>query len=352
MAFVPTAVADGDESSILFDRDIRPILLDSCFECHGPDPRARKGRLRFDTREGLEKPRKGKAAALVPGRPSESELFRRITAADPDERMPPADSGKRLDPEQIELIRRWIQQGARWRGHWAFVAPVRVDPSPMPSRSWGHNPIDRFVLARLEKERLGPSREADRSVLLRRVTLDLTGLPPTPKEIDAFLADSSRAAYERVVDRLLSSPRYGERMAVAWLDAARYSDTHGYLFDTERSMWRWREWVIDAYNSGMPFDQFTIEQLAGDLLDEPTLRQKIATGFNRNHIINNEAGAIPMEYLVENIVDRVATTSTVWMGLTMECARCHEHKYDPISQKEFYQLYAFFDRVPERGSTA
>jgi hypothetical protein len=333
---------------VQFNRDIRPILSDNCFQCHGPDKAKRKARLHLDTEEGAFARRDG-PALLVPGKPAQSELWRRISTTDPKERMPLASSGRTLSPRQIELIRRWIEQGAKWQKHWSFLPPERPPLPAVRETRWPRNPIDYFVLERLEREGLAPSAEADKTTLLRRVTLDLTGLPPTPAEVDAFLADPGPDAYEKVVDRLLQSPRFGERMAIRWLDAARYADTNGYQNDGERFMWRWRDWVIDAYNHNMPFDRFTIEQLAGDLLPHPTLDQRIATGFNRNHRGNAEGGIIPEEYAVEYVVDRVETTATVWLGLTMGCARCHDHKFDPLRQKEFYQVFAFFNNVPERG---
>jgi hypothetical protein len=341
VVFVPFVVdsAAGAE----FNRDVRPILADTCFQCHGPDKAKRKAGLRLDTEEGAAK-------VLAPGDPTKSELIRRITSHDDAERMPPPKSGRTLTPAQIETLRRWIVDGAKWQKHWSLLPPMRP-PVPQISnlKSEIRNPIDRFVLARLERAGLPPSPEADRTTLLRRVTLDLTGLPPTPAEVDAFLADPSPGAYEKAVDRLLASPRFGETMAARWLDAARYADSNGYQSDGERFMWRWRDWVIDALNANMPFDHFTIEQLAGDLLPNPTLEQRIATGFNRNHRGNGEGGIIPEEYAAEYVVDRVETTSTVWLGLTLGCARCHEHKFDPFSQKEFYQLFALFNNVPENG---
>ncbi|MCI0377716.1 MAG: PSD1 and planctomycete cytochrome C domain-containing protein [Gemmataceae bacterium] len=340
--------APSPASVVDFNRDIRPILSENCFVCHGPDEEQRKVKLRLDTQEGaFGKLRRG-GHAIVPGKSADSELIYRVTAESPTERMPPPKTNKKLTPQQIDLLKRWIDQGATYSRHWAFVAPKR--PSlPKVNTAWPRNGIDHFILARLESAKLQPSPEADRVALIRRLTLDLTGLPPTPREVDAFLADKSPEAYEKVVDRLLSSPHYGERMALDWLDAARFADTHGYHIDSGRDMTRWREWVIDAFNRDMPFDQFTVEQLAGDLLPDATLSQKIASGFNRNHMINFEGGAIPDEYLNNYIVDRVNTTATVWLGLTMTCAQCHDHKYDPISQKEFYQLYAFFNNVPESG---
>jgi hypothetical protein len=346
LAHRPPPVARGSE--VEFNRDIRPILSDKCFNCHGPDKAKRKAHLRLDTREGAFADLGG-YHALVPGHLHKSELFRRITADDPAERMPPARSEKRLTGREISLLRRWIEQGARWQKHWAFLPPKRPALPRVKERDWVRNPIDNFVAERLEREGRAPSPPADRTTLLRRVTLDLTGLPPSPAEVDAFLADTSPLAYEKVVNRLLASPRYGERMAVRWLEAARYADTNGYQTDGERTMWRWRDWVIAAYNRNLPFDRFTVEQLAGDQLPHATLEQKIATGFNRNHRGNAEGGIIPEEYAVEYVVDRVDTTATVWLGLTMGCARCHDHKYDPIRQKEFYQVFAFFNNVPERG---
>ena len=334
---------------IEFNRDVRPILSDTCFQCHGPDKAKRKADLRLDL-EASAKAKLGDHFAIVPGQPAKSELIRRITTSDPDDRMPPADAGRQLTPQQIEVLRRWIEQGAQWQAHWAFIAPRRpAVPEISDFKSQISNPIDSFILARLAREGIQPSPEADRATLIRRVSFDLTGLPPTLAEADAFLADTSPQAFERVVDRLLASPRYGERMASRWLDAARYADTSGYQSDGERSMWRWRDWVIDAFNRNLPFDQFTLEQLAGDLLPGATRAQRIATGFNRNHRGNAEGGIVPEEYAVEYVVDRVDTTATVWLGLTLGCARCHDHKYDPVTQREFYELFAFFNNVPERG---
>ncbi len=331
-----------------FNRDIRPILSDNCFQCHGPDHAQRKADLRLDV-EASAKANVDGAAPITPGKLDESEFYRRITSDDPDEHMPPAASGKKLSSTQIELIARWIREGAAWQKHWSFIPPQRPATPPVRDTAWLRNPIDAFVLARLEQAGLSPSPQADKTTLIRRVTLDLTGLPPTPEEVDAFAADNAPDAYDRVVDRLLRSPRYGERMAVRWLDAARYADTNGYQTDGVRYMWRWRDWVIEAFNRNMPFDRFTIEQLAGDMLAGATLDQRIATGFNRNHRGNAEGGIIPEEYAVEYVVDRVDTTATVWLGLTLACARCHDHKFDPITQREFYQLFAFFNNVPEKG---
>ncbi|HEY7329566.1 MAG TPA: DUF1553 domain-containing protein [Gemmataceae bacterium] len=335
-------------ATVEFNRDIRPILSDNCFQCHGPDRARRKADLRLDTESGVLADRDG-SPVLVPGNPDKSELLRRIASEDPHEVMPPAKSGRRLTEQQIQLLRRWIEQGAKWQAHWSLIPPKRPPLPHLQNTSWPVNPIDYFVLERLEREGLRPSPPTDRTTLIRRVTLDLTGLPPTLEEVDAFLNDTSPNAYEKVVDRLLASPRYGERMAVPWLNGARYADSNGYQSDGERIMWRWRDWVIDAFNRNMPFDQFTIEQIAGDMLPSATLDQRIASGFNRNHRGNAEGGIIPEEYAVEYVVDRVDTTATVWLGLTLGCARCHDHKFDPVSQKEFYRLFAYFNNVPERG---
>jgi mono/diheme cytochrome c family protein len=335
--------------AIDFARQIRPILSENCFRCHGPDHEERKAKLRLDIKErAFGKLRRG-GHTIVPGNSAKSELIARITAEEPSERMPPLKTNKRLTPQQVDLLRQWIDQGAKWSEHWAFVPPQRPALPKLKRMDWARNAIDHFILARLEKEGLQPSLEADRVTLIRRLTLDLTGLPPTPAEVDSFIADRSERAYEKVVERLLKSPHYGERLALDWLDSARYADTHGYHIDAGRDMSRWREWVIDAFNQNVPFNRFTVEQLAGDLLPNATLAQKIASGFNRNHMINFEGGAIPEEYHAAYIVDRVSTTATVWLGLTVACAQCHDHKYDPISQKEFYQLYAFFHNVPENG---
>ncbi len=348
----PAAAPQPLPATIEFNRDIRPILSDKCFQCHGPG--TQMATLRFDQEEGAKHALKDGRFAIVPGEPARSQLIARITATNPAVRMPRsqngAAAGEPLSERQIALLTRWIEQGATWQKHWSFIPPKRPDlPKDLKDAKWVRNPIDAFVLQRLEREGLKPSPEADRATLLRRVSLDVTGLPPTPAELDAFLADTSPNAYEKVVDRLLRSPQYGERMAFPWLDAARYADSNGYQTDGERFMWRWRDWVIDAFNRNMPYDQFTIEQLAGDLLPNATLDQKIATGFNRNHRGNSEGGIVPEEYAAEYVVDRVDTTSTVFLGLTVGCARCHNHKFDPITQKEFYQLFAYFNNVPEHG---
>jgi len=350
LAAAVCAAAVAQTDTVEFNRDIRPILSEKCYTCHGPDESKRKSKLRLDTEAGA-KSDLGGHFAIVPGDVANSELIRRVTSDNLARRMPPAYSGAaRLADPQIGLLTRWVAEGAPWQKHWSFLPPVRPALPEIRDRSWPKNAIDYFVMARLEREGLKPSIEADRRTLIRRVSFDLTGLPPTPSEVEAFLRDGSATAYEKVVDRLLASRHYGERMAMRWLDAARYADTNGYQTDAERSMWRWRDWVIDAFNRNLPYDRFTIEQIAGDLLPGATRDQVIATGFNRNHRANGEGGIIPEEYAVEYVVDRVDTTATVWMGVTLGCARCHNHKYDPFTQKEYYQMFAYFNQVPERGN--
>jgi hypothetical protein len=336
---------DPIPTTVEFNRHVRPILSDKCYSCHGPG--TQMAGLRFDREEDAKKALRSGRLAIVPGDPASSEMIRRVSLTDAAARMP--QKGEALSARDIAVLRRWVEQGASWEKHWSFIPPKRSEPPQTQDRGWAKNPIDSFVLERLEREGLKPSQEAERSTWLRRVTLDLTGLPPTIADIDAFLRDSGPNAYEKVVDRLLQSPRYGERMAFPWLEAARYADSNGYQSDGERHMWRWRDWVIDAFNRNVPFDHFTIEQIAGDMLPNPTLDQRIATGFNRNHRGNSEGGVIPEEYAVEYVVDRVDTTSTVFLGLTMGCARCHSHKFDPIPHKDYYQLFAYFNNVPEFG---
>jgi hypothetical protein len=351
-----------------FNKHIRPILSDKCFFCHGPDHNKRKAGLRLDVRSEAIEERDG-IRALVPGEPHASETIVRMLSEDPEEKMPPADSKLSLSAKEIALVRRWIEQGADYQTHWSFTPPQRTSvPSVaeaaqhIPRSSdvkgawkigdWSSNPIDAFVLKKLAAEGLEPSPRADIATLGRRMHLDLTGLPPTPAEADAFMEAAARdlaGAISALADRLMASPSFGEHMAWPWLEAARYADTHGYQSDLERTMWPWRNWVINAFNRNLPFDQFTIEQIAGDLIPNATRDQKIASGFNRNHRINGEAGIIPEEYAVEYVVDRVDTTATVWLGLTAGCARCHDHKYDPLTQKEFFQIFAFFNNVPEQG---
>ena len=331
------------EDRIDFNRQIRPILSDLCFSCHGPDTNKRQAGLRLDTSEGARAVLESGHAAIVPADPAKSTILSRIAATDPDVVMPPPSTGKSATAAQLELLTAWIRQGAEYRGHWSFIRPER---SPVPAVKHADrvaNPIDNFIFSKLEASGLAPAPEADRVTLIRRATFDLTGLPPTPEEIDNFIADSSPEAFGKLIDRLQQSPRYGEQMARYWLDLARYGDTHGLHLDNERSLWKYRDWVIAAFNQNKPFDQFAIEQLAGDLLPDATLDQKIATGFNRCNVSTSEGGSIDEEVLVRYAVDRTETMSTVFMGMTLGCAVCHDHKFDPVTQKEFYQLYAFFN---------
>jgi hypothetical protein len=329
--------------AVEFNRDVRPILSDRCFACHGPDRASRKSAMRLDQEASAR-------AALSPGDPAHSLLYQRITSTDNARRMPPAYLGReRLPDAEIEILRHWIEQGAKYQPHWSLIPPLRSSPPAVEDPAWSHNPIDRFILARLKSENLSHAPEASPEALIRRVTLDLTGLPPTIEETSAFLADRDPDAYEKVVARLLASPRYAERMAIRWLEAARYSDTNGYSNDGPRDMWRWRDWVIDAFRSNMPFDRFTVEQIAGDMLPNASVSQKVATGFHRNHRTSAEGGIVDEEFRVDYVADRVETTATVWLGLTLGCARCHDHKYDPLTQKEFYRFFAFFNNTPDRG---
>ena len=341
--------SSAHQAAIDFNRDIRPILSDKCWACHGPDAPAKKMRLRLDSESAALIDLGSGSKAIIPNHPEKSEIIRRINSTDQYEQMPPPTSGRKLTDREKELLAEWIRQGAKWQQHWAFVPPVKPQLPTVKNQAWARNGIDNFILTRLEKEGLQPSPEADRATLLRRLTFDLTGLPPTIKEIEFFKNDASDNAYEKAVDRLLASPRFGERMAYRWLDAARYADTNGYQVDGNREAWRWRDWVIEAFNANKPFDEFTVEQLAGDLLPNATLDQKIATAFNRNHRMNAEGGLVPEEYRNEYVVDRIDTTSTVFMGLTLGCARCHNHKYDPLTQKEFYQFGAYFNSIAEDG---
>jgi len=342
----PVASAADTPDKISFNRDIRPILSNHCYACHGPDAQQRQADFRVDRKLDAYSDRGG-YHPLVPGDPANSALYGRIATDDPDEIMPPTDFGKPLSGEQIDLIRRWIQQGADWAEHWSFVPPQRSEPAAIRDEQFARNAIDRFVLARLEAVGLQPSPAAAKTSLIRRVTFDLTGLPPTIEETDTFLADDSPDAYEKVVDRLLDSPHYGEHMARQWLDLARYSDTHGMHTDSQRSLWPFRDWLIRAFNQNMPFDQFTIEQLAGDLLPDPTRDQLVATGFNRCNPSTDEGGSIAEEMRVRYAIDRVETIGTVWMGLSLTCTVCHDHKFDPIRQREFYQLFAYYANIDE-----
>ena len=354
---IPIASADHHEktektektqTTVSYNQDIRPILSDNCFACHGPDEKTRQANLRLDTKEGAFSEPSG-YPILVPQKPDESELYLRITSEDDNYQMPPTSFNKTLTTEQIETIKKWIIEGANWEEHWAFTTPVRPTPPAVKNADWVKNPIDAFILARLEKEGLQPAKKADRRTLIRRLSFDLTGLPPTLEEIHNFLNDDTPNAYENLIDTFMKKPEYGEHIGRFWLDVARYGDTHGLHLDNYREMWPYRDWVIKAFNDKMPFDQFTIEQLAGDLLPEPTLDQRVATGFNRCHVTTSEGGSIAEEYYVRYAVDRVNTTSTVWMGLTAGCAQCHDHKYDPISQKEYYQLFAYFNNITENA---
>lgn len=343
------AAAPAELERVEYNRDIRPILGNHCFKCHGLDAKERKADLRLDLSDEARKPTASGATAIKPGKPDESELVARVFATDEALVMPPVETKHHLTDREKQLLRRWIAEGAEYQSHWSFIPAKRKTPPAVKEVNWPRNAIDRFVLAKLEAHGLRPSPEADRPTLLRRLSFDLTGLPPTPAEVDAFLLDNSPDAYERVVDRLMASPHFGERLAQDWLDAARFADTNGYHIDNGRDMTRWRDWVIRSFNENRPFDRFTVEQVAGDLLPDATFEQKIASGFNRNHMINFEGGAIPEEYQTAYVVDRVNTTSTVWLGLTVACSQCHDHKYDPITQKDFYRLYAFFNNLPENG---
>ena len=344
-----SGAAAADAPDVQYRRDILPLLSDRCFKCHGPDSASREAGLRLDQREVAIAELESGATAIVPGDAAKSALVERIESSDPDLAMPPADSGKTLSAAEKALLRRWVEQGAEYEPHWAFATPVRPAVPEVAHSAAVHNSIDAFIQARLVAEGIEPAPRARKERLIRRLSFDLIGLPPTIEEIDAFLVDDAPDAYARLVDRLMQSPHYGERMAVDWLDGARYADSNGYQNDFARSMWPWRDWVIAAFNAHMPYNQFLIEQLAGDLLPDATLQQRIATGFNRNHRTVTEAGSIDEEWLVENVVDRVETTGTALLGLTIGCARCHDHKYDPITQREFYRLFAFFNNVKEKG---
>lgn len=341
--------APAQGGTIDFNRDIRPILSQRCLKCHGFDAEVRKGGVRLDTREGALSAGDSGEPAIVPGDPTVSLLFARVTSQDPDQRMPPADTGPPLTDEQIQRLRDWIAQGAQWQKHWSFEQPKQPQPATIHNISWTRNPIDAYLLASMQKAGVSPSPEADRNTLVRRVYLDLLGMPPSPNDLHNVLHDRAADWYERLVDRLLASPYYGERMGRHWLDAARYADSSGYANDKRRSIWPYRDWVVRALNVDMPFDRFTIEQLAGDLLPQPTDDQIVATGFHRNTPHQYEGGSDPEQYRVDRVKNRVDTTGSVWLGLTLGCAQCHTHKYDPISHREYYQFYAFFnsDAEPE-----
>ncbi len=345
----PMVVSAQATEPVRFNRDVRPLLAENCFQCHGPDAKSREAELRLDTESGLTKKLEGDGHTVLAGKPLASVLFQRIASADPDERMPPAEAGSELTAAQIDTIRRWIEQGAKWEGHWAFLKPERPDPPVVESDAWSPAAIDRFILARLQGEGLQPSDDADRITLIRRLSFDLLGLPPTAADAENFLADESAAAYEKLVDRLLDSEHFGERMAMYWLDLVRYADSGGYHSDNAISISPYRDYVIHAFNDNMPFDQFTREQIAGDLLPNRTTRQLVASGYNRLVKTTEEGGAQPQEYLIKMAGDRLRTTAGAWLGITMGCAECHDHKYDPITTKDFYSFTAIFADVQEKG---
>ncbi|MDA0814465.1 MAG: DUF1549 domain-containing protein, partial [Verrucomicrobia bacterium] len=340
--FAPTFLA---AETVSFNRDIRPILAENCFYCHGQDGNKRKADLRLDVGEAVTQ-----SGIIVPGEASKSALSEHVYSKDPDKLMPPSDSNRRLSEEQKELLTRWIDEGAKYESHWAFVPPTQPAAPAVNAVAWVKNPIDRFVMAKLEEVGVSPSPEADRAKLIKRLSIDLTGLPPTPEDVQAFISDRDEMAYEHLVDRLLDSRHYGERMALPWLDAARYADSNGFQQDGDTWQWMWRDWVVRALNDDLPFDQFTIWQLAGDLLPDATIDQQIASGFNRNHLLNGEGGAIAEEQRFVNLFDRIDTTATTWLGLTMACAQCHDHKYDPITQRDYYSMMDAFNHVPESGA--
>ena len=335
------------EPKVDFNRDIRPILSENCYKCHGPDDGARKANLRFDQKGEALKPAKSGRIPIVAGVPDKSEVVARITATDPNKHMPPVQSRKKLNPHQIELLRQWIAEGAPYAKHWAYVKPVRPELPPVKQKDWPRNPIDRFILARLEKEGLQPSPPAEKHVLARRVSLDLTGLPPTTEEVEQFVQDTSPQAFEHLVDHLLSKPAYGEHWARLWLDLARYADSAGYADDPLRTIWAYRDYVIRSFNANKPFDRFTIEQIAGDLLPDATEEDRVATAFHRNTMTNHEGGTDDEEFRNAAIVDRVNTTMAVWMATSMACAQCHHHKYDPISQEEYFKFFAIFNNTED-----
>src|SRR4051812_22822179 len=331
-----------------FNRDIRPIFADNCYACHGPDKNTRKAKLRLDNAEGAYAEKDG-SFPIVPGKANESEVIRHITSTDPDELMPPPKTGKKLTAQQIDTIRRWIEGGAKYERHWAYIMPQRPPLPAVNQANWPSNPIDNFILARLEKEGLSPSPDADRRTQIRRLSFDLAGLPPKPELVESFMKSSDSQAYAKLVRSLLESPHFGERMAVTWLDLVRYADTVGYHGDNPVSVWPYRDYVINAFNSNLAFDQFTREQIAGDLIPNATVEQRVASTFNRLNRMSTEGGIQDKEYLAKYASDRVRTLSAVWMGATMGCAECHDHKFDPFSTKDFYQMEAFFADLKEKG---
>lgn len=333
-----------------FSREVLPVLSEFCYPCHGPDEKARKGGLRLDTADSAFLKAESGKAAILPGKSHESELIRRIETQDPDDVMPPPRLKKSLSPEQINTLRQWIDAGAVWGKHWAFEPLSRTSADRIHDSGWARNELDRWVFRSLESSHLKPAPEASRQILIRRLTLDLTGLPPTPTEVDSFVNDTRPEAYERLVDRLLGSRHYGERMAWDWLEVARYADSNGYQGDSDRTMWPWRDWVVSAFNNNLPFDQFTLWQLAGDLLPNASQEQTLATGFCRNHMINGEGGRIAEENRIDYVMDMTETVGTAWLGLTLTCARCHDHKYDPISQRDYFGLFAAFNQTPVTGA--
>jgi hypothetical protein len=345
LAAVAGVLAAQGQAPLSFNRDIRPILSENCFQCHGPDANRRKGDLRLDIREAAVE-----AMAFVPGNPAKSEMIRRVFESDPDEQMPPAESNRTLTEAQKQLLKRWVNEGAEYQPHWAYAVPVRPAVPVVKARSAPRNEIDAFILATLDREKLSPAPEADRRTLIRRLSLDLTGLPPDPKDVEAFVASRDPQAYEKLVQRFLASPHFGERIAIPWLDLVRYADTIGFHNDVPLRVWPYRDYVIDAFNRNLPFDQFTREQLAGDLLPDSTITQRVASGYNRIHRISGEGGIQDKEYFAKYAADRVRTTATVWMGSTLACAECHDHKFDPFTAKDFYRFAAIFSDLKEKGA--
>lgn len=345
-----TTLTSGDQISYNFH--IRPILSDNCFACHGPDENKRESGLRLDNEEGAYAALKENpgAHAIVPGKPSQSEVISRIETMEETEKMPPPESNLKLSPEEIDLIKSWVKQGAKYEPHWAFLPPIKASLPDVSDPVWVNNEIDHFVLAKLDRIGLKPNGKADKMLLLKRLSLDLTGLPPSEELMKSFEADASEKATEKIIDKLLDNPSFGERMAVLWMDISRYSDSYGYQDDNIRTQWPYRDWVIHAFNKNLPYDKFITWQLAGDLLPNPTKEQILATAFNRNHKYTEEGGVIPEEYRVEYILDKTNTFSKAIIGMTVECAQCHDHKYDPISQENYFEMYAFSTIHPNKAT--